>query len=109
MVVDGRDTVVLPAVPEVFALYRTAEDPPPAGGVLGWIVVLPDGRVLMVRGRPESREIVWCESLATVETFWSPMSGGDVVRVTGPTNAEPALHHSPGVGTRPLFPDAAAG
>lgn len=46
---DGRDTVVLPAVPEVFALYHTADDPTSVDGVLGWIVVLPDRRVLVVR------------------------------------------------------------
>lgn len=82
MVDDGRDTVLLPAIPEVFALYLSADDPPSPGEVLGWVVVLPDGRVLMVRGRPTSREIVWCESLDHVERFWSPVCGGDVVRVT---------------------------
>lgn len=80
---DGRETVVLPEVPQVFALYRADSISNDPANVLGWILALPGGQALMVRGLPGTREIMW-SSLDSIETFWAPMAGADVVRVMEP-------------------------
>ncbi|MEU4645583.1 hypothetical protein [Micromonospora sp. NPDC023814] len=85
---DGRETVLLPRAPQVFALYRSDSINNSMHDVLGWILALPGGEILMVQGLPGTREVIWSESLSQVETFWAPMAGADVVMVTEPADGE---------------------
>ncbi|SCG56260.1 hypothetical protein GA0070609_3140 [Micromonospora echinaurantiaca] len=87
---DGRETVLLPRTPQVFALYRCDSISNSMHDVLGWILALPGGEILMVRGLPGAREVIWSESLSQVESFWAPMAGADVVLVTETRDGEPS-------------------